>query len=75
MRAIFEGEDASPAIPTREPSFDAAFSEAVDAFLRKDYEAALTLFEDALRVEPENSVCLNNIRVIQERLERSGGQD
>jgi len=72
MRAITEeeGADQTVPVPTCEV-FSVVFDEAVDAFLRKEYEGALALFEDALRLEPGHSVCLNNLRVTRERLRRS----
>ena len=43
----------------------------IEAYLSADYEAALALFQDALRLEPEHAVCLHNIQRIQKRLGRA----
>ena len=78
MRAIIEDQspsessDTSLEAPDRGPSFDMAFSQAVDAFLRNEHEAALALFTEALQADPDSSVCLNNIRVLRRRLGQPG---
>ena len=62
-RLHLEAGDAAVAISVLE--------RGIEAYLSADYEAALALFQDALRLEPEHAVCLHNIQRIQKRLGRA----
>ncbi len=67
MRALTD-EDAPVRRTAAKSSSAAAFDDAVDAYLRRDYESALTLFETVLRSDPNHASSLNNVRVIRHRL-------
>lgn len=71
MRALSGGPEGTHR--HRDEPFAEAFDEAVRAYLFRDFEKALGLFEEALIHRPSEPRCLKNIAVLKSRLGGGAG--
>ncbi|MEZ4372157.1 MAG: tetratricopeptide repeat protein [Polyangiaceae bacterium] len=64
---VTPAETPAPPPEAPAPSFDALFHQATEAYIRRDYERALRLFEACRQLRPGDSRVLHNLERVQSR--------